>query len=661
MIKTSKIPYTTISYCESLELNNKIFGLITLKPPIDEYKWLCEVRTKDVKRIYFAFITIQERVDFISQIHQNAFFSHNEIDSKVFAFKFRGPTNQNEYNCSEWTFEPQQEFDRIVPPTLKKDLILKKQVDFSICPSYPINYLIFPQDVSEEDIYNSSSFRTSGRLPVITWIQPTNWSTLSRSSQPRTALRNNRNEGDEKLIQAIWKINPSYVVSESLEDDEKMKIVDARSLTAARANLVRGGGYEATQYYGKCNMEFCNMENIHAIRKSYVAFSDLCCRPQLPEQSDLDSTLWLSHLQTLLVTSNMIVRHMMAGKSVHIHCSDGWDRTTQLSAMAQLLMDPYFRTARGFCLLIQKEWILFGHKFRDRLGFGFSSEQSSEASPIFMQWMDAVSQCISQFPDWFEFTEYFLIKILDATLDARFGTFLSNNETEYHKKNKNTFSFWSFIESVWNKGSAKLINQQYKPNGPPVLQITTASSQIHVWDAYYYRYNINLAVSQLQRHVHFANPKILQTLQDLNSKLDLQINEKNLWKAIAQSAIYEKQDNGLSQDLVELNHFLNTQSNSEIEMQCVISNGKIVRCNFKPCFTVSKFVPSLTSVTKEDYNPCPSSKFKPLTINGFQSINTIISPPKDKFNKFSQKIISPTFEAINFLKNINWLSWWPFS
>lgn len=78
------------------------------------------------------------------------------------------------------------------------------------------------------------------------------------------------------------------------------------------------------------------------------------------------------------------------GGHVLIHCSDGWDRTAQLSALAQLCLDPYFRTVRGFMVLVEKgrkwwdcvfaclhnihsyippEWTGFGHKLNDRCGF----------------------------------------------------------------------------------------------------------------------------------------------------------------------------------------------------------------------------------------------------------------------------------------------------
>ena len=45
----------------------------------------------------------------------------------------------------------------------------------------------------------------------------------------------------------------------------------------------------------------------------------------------------------------MIARYMkLQHGNALVHCSDGWDRTAQLTSLVQLMMDPYYRTTEGF-------------------------------------------------------------------------------------------------------------------------------------------------------------------------------------------------------------------------------------------------------------------------------------------------------------------------
>ena len=59
----------------------------------------------------------------------------------------------------------------------------------------------------------------------------------------------------------------------------------------------------------------------------------------------LEATRWLSHMSSLLRAAVSVVRYMdEQGRPVLVHCSDGWDRTPQITALAQILLDPHCRT-----------------------------------------------------------------------------------------------------------------------------------------------------------------------------------------------------------------------------------------------------------------------------------------------------------------------------
>lgn len=104
-------------------------------------------------------------------------------------------------------------------------------------------------------------------------------------------------------------------------------------------------------------------------------------------------------------------------RPVLVHCSDGWDRTPQIVALAELLLDPYYRTMEGFRTLIEREWLAFGHKFADRCGHSTGSEDQNERCPVFLQWLDCVHQLLGQYPCDFEFSQTYLVRHVTLILN----------------------------------------------------------------------------------------------------------------------------------------------------------------------------------------------------------------------------------------------------
>lgn len=150
-------------------------------------------------------------------------------------------------------------------------------------------------------------------------------------------------------------------------------IVDARPTVNAFAMQAVGLGSENMDNYKFATKAYLGIDNIHVMRDSLNKVVDALKESDLtplgPSRDQLARSGWLKHITGLLDGAALIARQVgLQHSHVLIHCSDGWDRTSQLSALSQLCLDPYYRTLEGFMVLVEKDWLSFGHMFRHRSG-----------------------------------------------------------------------------------------------------------------------------------------------------------------------------------------------------------------------------------------------------------------------------------------------------
>lgn len=269
-----------------------------------------ELFCKDIRNLKFAHKQENHsRRDVFEKLQQYAFPCSNKLS--LFAFDF-----QEKYPLNGWNvYEPIAEYKRLGVPS-ESWKITKLNENYEICDTYPA-ILVVPSVASEEDIRAVASFRSKGRLPVLSWLHPETQASIIRCSQPLIGIGNKRCRQDENYIQMIMDANAQ---------SHKIHIMDARPISNAIANKARGGGFENDVLYSNIEMTFLDIHNIHVMRESFRKLREICF-PAIDDQhwySNLESTHWLEHVRTILDGSLKIAKKIENSKtSVIVHCSDG--------------------------------------------------------------------------------------------------------------------------------------------------------------------------------------------------------------------------------------------------------------------------------------------------------------------------------------------------
>ncbi|XP_042097180.1 myotubularin-related protein 7 isoform X1 [Ovis aries] len=366
--------------------------------------------------------------------------------------------------------------------------------EYRVCDSYPTE-LYVPKSATAHIIVGSSKFRSRRRFPALSYYCKDNHASICRSSQPLSGFSARCLE-DEQMLQAIRKANPG---------SDFLYVVDTRPKLNAMANRAAGKGYENEDNYSNIKFQFIGIENIHVMRNSLQKMLEVylaVCELKSPSMSDflwgLENSGWLRHIKAIMDAGIFIAKAVSEeGASVLVHCSDGWDRTAQVCSVASLLLEPHYRTLKGFMVLIEKDWISFGHKFTHR--YGNLDGDPREISPVIDQFLECVWQLMEQFPCAFEFNERFLIHIQHHIYSCQFGNFLCNSQKERQelKIQERTYSLWAHL---W-KNRVDYLNPLFRADHSQtrgVLHLPTAPCNFmyKFWNGMYNRFEKGLQPRQ---------------------------------------------------------------------------------------------------------------------------------------------------------------------
>ncbi|XP_030621877.1 myotubularin-related protein 10 isoform X2 [Chanos chanos] len=247
---------------------------------------------------------------------------------------------------------------------------------YIVSPSLP-EYFVVPASLADQDLKQYACYFTTQRIPLWCWNHP-NGSALVRMACISDPLQ--QRKVDQRICSSITKSHPhrSDVVKADLEK---------------------------------------NLPTIQDVQAALVKLKQICVIDPFEESeekwlSSMESSRWLEYVRAFLRQAVEVV-YILDGKQASVILQEEEDRDLNcvVASLVQLMLDPHCRSLVGFQSLVQKEWVMAGHRFLDRCNHLKKNDKE---------------ELLNQYPAAFEFTETYLTMLSDSMWIPVFSTFLFN-------------------------------------------------------------------------------------------------------------------------------------------------------------------------------------------------------------------------------------------
>lgn len=160
------------------------------------------------------------------------------------------------------------------------------------------------------------------------------------------------------------------------------------------------------------------------------------------------------------------------------------DLSCVLTSLVKICLLPKYRTISGLENLIQKDWFMTGHNFYQRLNETQSTHKRRSSSdeekkleaiaPVFLFFLDCLFQLLIQYPNEFEFNEFYLINLWDYSISGLSITFNFNGMSDFFE------NLFSLNEKNTQKNDQIYLNEIFLENNKFWLSHVEKSSQFFI-------------------------------------------------------------------------------------------------------------------------------------------------------------------------------------